>query len=401
MPTDKEITVNTESATTQRWATLLGAAVLGAAGMYFSDPGRGRRRRALVRDQMLHARTSAARGTDVAMRDLYNRLVGLQARARNLLSRRGAMADDDLVVARVRARLGRVVSHPHAIEVAAQQGQVSLRGPVLAHEKDNLLRSVRAVAGVAGIDDRLQAYKRQAGVSSLQGGNPRLGMRSRFVQENWTPALRGAAIAGGGALAVLGLMRRQPGALALAAAGLTLAARALSNRPVRRLTGFHAGHRAVDLQKTIDIAASPQAVWDAWANYENFPRFMSHVLEVRDLGDLRSHWAVQGPMGARIEWNASLTECKRPSVIAWTSEPGAVVEHSGIVRFEPSDTGTRVSVRLSYNPPAGALGHGVAVLLGSDPKREMDDDLMRMKSFIETGILPHDAAQRSASQVLH
>lgn len=395
--------MKTESASSPRWITLLGAAVLGAAGMYFSDPMRGRRRRALLQDQMRHLRATTARGADVTARDLSNRLTGMQARLRRLLSRRSAIADDDLVVARVRAKLGRVVSHPHAIEVAAQQGQVSLRGPVLAHETDNLLRAVRAVPGVIGIDDRLQAYKRQSGVSSLQGGSARAAMRSAFMQENWTPALRGAALAGSGALAVLGLMRRQPAALALVAAGVTLAARALSNRPVRRLTGYHAGNRAVDLQKTIDISASPQEVWDAWANYENFPRFMSHVLEVRDLGDLRSHWVVRGPMGARIEWNAGLTECKRPSVIDWKSEPGAVVEHGGIVRFDPSESGTRVTVRLSYNPPAGALGHGVAVLLGSDPKREMDDDLMRMKSFIETGILPRDAAQHGtvASRSLH
>ena len=391
--------MKTESVSAPGWTTLLGAAALGALGMYYSDPVRGRRRRALMQDQVRHLRARTARGADVAARDLANRLLGLQARARRLLAgSRGAAAADELVCARVRARLGRVVSHPHAVEVTAQQGRVILRGPILAHEKDSLLRMVQAVPGVTGIDDRLQAYKRQTGVSSLQGGSGRSEIRSEFMQENWTPALRGAALLGGGTLTAYGLLqgwlRRRPAAMALAAAGVTLFMRGLTNQPLRRLTGFHAGHRAVDLQKTIEILASPQEVWDAWANYENFPHFMSHVLEVRDLGDLRSHWVVQGPMGARIEWNACLTECKRPSVIAWKSEPGAVVEHSGIVRFEPTENGTRVNVRLSYNPPAGALGHGVAVLLGSDPKREMDDDLMRMKSFIETGILPRDAAQR-------
>ncbi len=40
---------------------------------------------------------------------------------------------------------------------------------------------------------------------------------------------------------------------------------------------------------------------------------------------------------------------------------------------------------MSYNPPAGAVGHTVAALLGADPKREMDDDLARFKSLIERG----------------
>ena len=53
---------------------------------------------------------------------------------------------------------------------------------------------------------------------------------------------------------------------------------------------------------------------------------------------------------------------------------------------------------MSYNPPAGAIGHLVAMLFGADPKKEMDEDLMRMKSFIETGQAPHDAAQRRARE---
>jgi uncharacterized membrane protein len=51
---------------------------------------------------------------------------------------------------------------------------------------------------------------------------------------------------------------------------------------------------------------------------------------------------------------------------------------------------------MSYNPPAGAIGHLVAVMFGADPKREMDEDLKRMKGFIETGQAPHDAAQKIA-----
>jgi uncharacterized membrane protein len=40
---------------------------------------------------------------------------------------------------------------------------------------------------------------------------------------------------------------------------------------------------------------------------------------------------------------------------------------------------------MSYNPPAGALGHAVATLFGSDPKSAMNEDLVRLKSLLETG----------------
>ncbi len=47
--------------------------------------------------------------------------------------------------------------------------------------------------------------------------------------------------------------------------------------------------------------------------------------------------------------------------------------------------GTRIHVQLSYTPPAGAVGHSLAALLGADPKQAMDEDLVRFKSLIEEG----------------
>jgi len=65
------------------------------------------------------------------------------------------------------------------------------------------------------------------------------------------------------------------------------------------------------------------------------------------------------------------------------------------VHFEPNGNGgTRITVRLAYLPPAGAFGHAVATIFGADPKSEMDGDLLRMKTMIETGRAPHDAARR-------
>jgi uncharacterized membrane protein len=59
---------------------------------------------------------------------------------------------------------------------------------------------------------------------------------------------------------------------------------------------------------------------------------------------------------------------------------------------EPFDEGSRVHVRMTYKPPAGALGHAFAKLMGADPKTELDEDMMRLKSALETGKAPRDAA---------
>ncbi len=110
------------------------------------------------------------------------------------------------------------------------------------------------------------------------------------------------------------------------------------------------------------------------------------------MGDGRSHWVIAGPAGVPVEWDAVITRLIPNKVLAWKTIPGSVVEHAGILHFEPTpDGGTRVHIRLSYNPPAGALGHSLIALLGSDPKSRMDEDLVRMKTFLETGKLPCDA----------
>jgi uncharacterized membrane protein len=71
--------------------------------------------------------------------------------------------------------------------------------------------------------------------------------------------------------------------------------------------------------------------------------------------------------------------------------------HSGacrLIQFERVNGGTRLDVEMSYSPPAGVLGHVVAKLFGADPKTELDEDLLRMKTFLETGKAPCDAAAK-------
>src|SRR5438132_1343261 len=95
--------------------TLIKGMGVGAGLMYFFDPDRGNRRRALVRDQLIHTVNEVGDAIDVGTRDLNNRLCGVFAEARGLLSME--TASDEILVQRVRSKLGHVVSHPGAIEV--------------------------------------------------------------------------------------------------------------------------------------------------------------------------------------------------------------------------------------------------------------------------------------------
>ena len=125
---------------------------LGVGLMYFLDPERGRRRRALVRDKVAHCASLSSNA--LGSRDLSHRCAGMAARARSAVRRRPV--DDDVLIERVRAKLGRVVSHPHAIAVNATNGSVRLRGSILESELSRLMRTVARVRGVRGVDHELE-----------------------------------------------------------------------------------------------------------------------------------------------------------------------------------------------------------------------------------------------------
>ena len=272
-----------------------------------------------------------------------------------------------------------------------------------------------SAAGVTGkVLDALSSSGGSTGISGSGGGRSQStameSMRGSMQgamqdsegssQQGWGTGMRGAAMAGGGALGLYGLLSaRSAIGLALGLTGLTLLARGVSNRSLSSMLSATGHGKAVEVEKTIRIDASPEQVYDMFANYENFPRFMSNVVEVRDLGERRSHWVVKGPAGTEFAWNAVLTEQDRGHRLAWQSEPGAEVEQAGTITFEPFRSGTRVTVHMSYRPPAGAVGQAVASLLGSDPKRQMDEDLSRMKSLVERGTMASGGqAQGSASE---
>lgn len=124
---------------------------------------------------------------------------------------------------------------------------------------------------------------------------------------------------------------------------------------------------------------------------------MTHVRRVRRLEDRRQgerwRWTVDGPAGTTVDFETTITIFEPERLLGWRTEAASTVQHSGRVRFYGNaDGSTTVDIKMTYNPVAGALGHAVARLFGADPKHRMDDDLVRMKTYLETGKPPHDAA---------
>jgi uncharacterized protein YwbE len=196
---------------------------IGIGLMYFADPDRGRRRRALVGDKFACSVHTAASAFGATTRDVTHRASGVAARVRRVFRRDDP--DDDVLLERVRARLGRSASHPHAIEVTVDGGCVTLRGPILHHEVRSLMRAIGHVRGVSGVVNALDQHDEPGHLPRLQGGGTR-GSAHAVWQRHWAPATRLIVGTAGTALAGYGATRRDARGAMLAATGIGLVARA-------------------------------------------------------------------------------------------------------------------------------------------------------------------------------
>jgi uncharacterized membrane protein len=364
---------------------LLGGAAIGATLMYLFDPVRGRKRRARLAGAVTHAQRVERELIGKGLRDARHRARGVAQRALHAFGSH-ADVDNEVVAARIRACLGRVVSHPHAVSVVVVSDQVIVSGEILAHEASRTLDSISAIAGKREVVDQLERHAIAGSRPALQGEG-----RVRRGAQTWTPAARVGAMAAGAALIGVGVARKGVPGLVAGLAGVAIAARGMTNRPL--------GRGEIRISKTIQVRAPVERVFELWNRFDEFPKFMSHVRNVRVEGD-RSFWEVDGPPGMPLHFEAEITLRQPNRAIGWRTLPRQAVDHVGLVRFERSGELTRVHVQMLYRPPAGMLGHAIARLLGWDPKHRMDDDLMRMKSLLEDGHTRADRRRVDVKQLI-
>jgi len=149
------------------------------------------------------------------------------------------------------------------------------------------------------------------------------------------------------------------------------------------------------VRKSITVGRPPEELYAFWHNFEQLPRFMSHLKSVTTLAGNRSHWVAKGPVGLNVEWDAQIMEDKPNELISWRSLDGSDVDNAGEVRFKaaPGNRGTVIQVQLQYNPPAGRMGAGLAKLFGEAPEKQIAVDLHRLKQIIETGEIARTEGQ--------
>ena len=149
--------------------------------------------------------------------------------------------------------------------------------------------------------------------------------------------------------------------------------------------------------RTVSINRPRQQLYEFWRDFRNLPLFMDNIENVQVLEGGRSHWTVRGPADTDLDWDSEITEDVPGEIIEWRSIEGADVKNSGRVEFRDSSNGrgTIVTVTVTYDPPAGALGKVFAKVFRREPRIQARQELRRFKQLMETGEIPIATEERA------
>jgi uncharacterized membrane protein len=133
------------------------------------------------------------------------------------------------------------------------------------------------------------------------------------------------------------------------------------------------------ITESVEIEAPVTTVYNQWTQFEQFPRFMEGIDEVRQLDDVRLHWKAS-IAGQQHEWDARITEQHPDERVAWTSEDGKT--NAGVVTVHRlDDDRTKVTVQMDWEPEG--IVEKIGGALNFDERR-VKDDLNRFKQLVES-----------------
>lgn len=232
-------------------------------------------------------------------------------------------------------------------------------------------------------------------------------MKKHQKQVNINQAERIASLIGGGSLVAFGLKRGGWDGYLMATLGGVLAYRgATGHCDVYQAFGIQTDRRTgknvsvpyelgVRVDKVITVNKPAEQIYKFWRNLENLPKFMHHLESVKEIDNKQSHWVAKAIGGTAVQWDAEVIHEEENRLIGWRTLPGADVPNAGSVHFTPApdNRGTVVKIELQYDPPGGAVAAALAKLFGSDPEKQIDEDLRRFKQLMETGEVPTTKGQ--------
>jgi len=133
------------------------------------------------------------------------------------------------------------------------------------------------------------------------------------------------------------------------------------------------------IEKSIEINVPVRAAYNQWTQFEEFPKFMEGVKQVKQIDDTHLHWKAE-IAGKEKEWDAEITEQIPDERIAWRNRNGA--KNAGVVTFHRlSDSKSKVMLQMEYDPEG--VVENVGDTMGVVSQRVLGD-LERFKQYIES-----------------
>lgn len=145
--------------------------------------------------------------------------------------------------------------------------------------------------------------------------------------------------------------------------------------------------QAVNIRTGLIVNKPKDEVYAFWRKLENLPLFMKHLSSVTEIDEKHSHWEAEVPGGiGKVKWNAEIVKEEEGEMIGWQSIPNATINNAGKVTFKEAlgGGGTELEVVISYHPPAGEIGSGLAKWLNPVLEKMVRQDIMNFKEYIET-----------------
>lgn len=133
------------------------------------------------------------------------------------------------------------------------------------------------------------------------------------------------------------------------------------------------------VEESIEVAVPVTTAYNQWTQFEEFPRFMEGVEQVKQISDTRNHWKAD-IAGVEREFDTEITEQRPDERIAWCTVDGP--KQAGVVTFHRlGDDKSKVMLQMEFDP------EGIAEQVGDKlgfVKRRVKGDLERFKEFIES-----------------
>lgn len=147
----------------------------------------------------------------------------------------------------------------------------------------------------------------------------------------------------------------------------------------------------VELVETVTVNKPASELYEFWSDTANFATVMPQIQSVQKNGN-HLKWMAQLPAGQTLHWESEIVEEKPGELLRWETTgadgvAGMALPHSGSLSLLElaHDRGTKVTLKIAYDPQAGAVGALLAKFFGVVPQQFLTESLRRFKQLQEAG----------------